>query len=666
MRTFIKNKQIHGLFLKKISPIFLYCSLIQPMSSLAATYVDVSDARVSQIATWLKATPAGYGPTCSDRISWSLPSVQNKLDSTAIIAQADQIRNTPFPAWDQALYDRYKQDGNREVGNDMMMSRFERLKPLVLAECLTWSGAYLPEIEKTLKELNTQVTWIHPAHTSSKVELLSSAIGANIAHTLHLLGAKLSLQTITDSKTQLNNRILKPTDEDLKSNGGDWWRTSKMNWNPVVHFNIAVASLSTDSNKTRRAAVIATSELQMSTAYPQSISSDGYCSEGSMYWRYGFLTHFIPARELIYTVTQKKIDLFNPVFSFNNDVKALNIYTNKMRASITYPLSISMGKKSVPSFGDSVAVIELNPYLFDYATQSLGVRTDIIPSGSSKKLSLVSTSIELFAIPTVTQPLVNQPVINITSSQPYTFFDNVGVMISRAGNTSIAIKGGGNTGADGSVGANFKHSHNDIGSYIMNIDDTNVLGDFGSPVYSSKTFNPATRYQIRSINSWGHPVPVIMGNLQLNADTLPYFPVYSTSIPYKDSFSIDLTKAYPTSNVVKVMRSLVHDSLTIKDSKPSIVSVRDDFEYKLEGSFETAMVTRGTATIIDNNTVQFYRSKKIILAKITASAPFNLIRDDITEEGITFTRFGIVLSTPAKRGWVEIKYEMLPETTIKR
>ena len=57
------------------------------------------------------------------------------------------------------------------------------------------------------------------------------------------------------------------------------------------------------------------------------------------------------------------------------------------------------------------------------------------------------------------------------------------------------------------------HNHNDVGSYTVVIGDQPVLADPGTEIYTKRTFTEH-RYDSPVLNSYGHPVPVIGGQLQ--------------------------------------------------------------------------------------------------------------------------------------------------------
>jgi hypothetical protein len=62
------------------------------------------------------------------------------------------------------------------------------------------------------------------------------------------------------------------------------------------------------------------------------------------------------------------------------------------------------------------------------------------------------------------------------------------------------------------------HSHDDIGSYAIRVNGMLLSGDVGGPRRYASTDFTSTRYTSPVYNSWGHPVPMVNGKLQMRAD----------------------------------------------------------------------------------------------------------------------------------------------------
>lgn len=123
-------------------------------------------------------------------------------------------------------------------------------------------------------------------------------------------------------------------------------------------------------------------------------------------------------------------------------------------------------------------------------------------------------------------------------SELRSYFAHAGVLVARpAGGSpsrlSVAIKAGGNG----------SHSHNDIGSIVVAVGPTVLAGDPGGPfAYDNQTFT-AQRFIRKLLNSFGHPVPVVAGQLQVDATKVHPRVLATQFAPDADEMQLDLTAA---------------------------------------------------------------------------------------------------------------------------
>ena len=75
----------------------------------------------------------------------------------------------------------------------------------------------------------------------------------------------------------------------------------------------------------------------------------------------------------------------------------------------------------------------------------------------------------------------------------------------KKGQMGIAFKGGNNNEA---------HNHNDVGSFLVDVNGEVFLADLGCGEYTKEYFLPETRYDILCNRSFGHNVPIINGREQ--------------------------------------------------------------------------------------------------------------------------------------------------------
>src|SRR5208283_2174915 len=116
-----------------------------------------------------------------------------------------------------------------------------------------------------------------------------------------------------------------------------------------------------------------------------------------------------------------------------------------------------------------------------------------------------------------------------------TWFPDGGVLICRPGTGTrvpfaVTIKGGNN---------GVSHGHNDVGSFSVVAGKTMVICDPGGEVYTARTFS-AHRYDSKVLNSFGHDVPVVAGQLQRTGSEARGVVVAKEFTQAADTLALDL------------------------------------------------------------------------------------------------------------------------------
>jgi hypothetical protein len=615
--------------------VSFFCTYLQ-----SANGNDLANIRAEHLATLLPDTPKGYGPTCADRAAWSAPVVKNRI--TSLINAADKLIDQDFPPWDRTAYLEYSQQGTRIKGEAMMNARKSWLFPLVIAECATWEGKYLPAIERTLHELNSQPVWNWPAHDGNlrnfiqkdyEVDLVAADLAHDIAQTLYMLGNKLNPQIQKSSLDVLENRIFRPVRNTINAGNRDnAWLTGMNNWNAVCLKGVVSAALAVLPSKHDRSFFIAVGEKYIAN-YVAGFTYDGYTTEGPTYWNYGF-SHFTELRETLYAATRGEIDLFT---------------SDKVHAMALYGYNFEMTPSNVAAFGDALLSNVMDDFTRAYSNETFGLnqpqklknlRVDALQTGNSAPIA--NTVIKLFAAPSMPAKKIPTPLrIGLHS-----YYDSVGVLVSRpdtAGSLAITIKSGGNS-------SNSRHSHNDIGSYSIALDDEKPTGDPGGMHYTKRTFSNE-RYSIREISSWGHPVPLVAGELQLDATKVSPKVIDVNLSSAEDYMLIDLRPAYQAQALIKLTRSMRHKRVGL-----ATIEIEDKFTFTTPQKFETAIIAIGKWRYLDKNKIELWQNKKHLMATIESSAPIKTSDEKVIGDGITFSRISIYFADEQQKGFIRVKF----------
>lgn len=606
------------------------CALAEGSSN---PYGELSTNRIAQIAGWLPEKPAGFGRPMDDRAYWADPAIVAR--SATNMRQAEKLLGQEFPAWDNEAYLDYSMTGSRARCLKMQGERESWLKPLVLAECLENKGRFLPLINRILESYASQPTWTWAFHDKKlrnfhgeeyDVDLNSATFGHELAETLYLLNDKIDPSVRKHLEETLRQRLFEPFRRALSSGHGCWWlgslnSTVQNNWNCVCLAGVVGAALAVIPDKTERALYVAAGEH-----YPQyylnSIPLDGYCGEGAGYWNYGF-GHLALLREEIVQGTGGRVDLFaNPRIADN----------------ALYGTRILIGPDAVPPFADCGFDAKPSLELLSYCNtvMNLGMETPAFngfPKGIGETLTTASPC--------------EKPAGKSKKEDPLRFyFDKAGVLSCRPTPGSLCALGIGIK-----AGGNGSHSHNDIGSYAIALANQKPTGDPGGPVYDSSTFSPQ-RYDHRIINSYGHPVPVIAGKLQvLAAKAKPS--VLSTSFtPERDEITMDITSAYDVATLQKLTRHMVYDR-----SGKGEIRITDEATFLEPTTFEDALIARGDWKQTDARTIQLSRGQATLSVMVDSSDPFHLQPEKIKDQGVEFTRIGLVFDKPVKTARVTMTFQ---------
>ena len=524
-----------------------------------------------------------------------------------------------------------------------MRERQDWLPKLVIAECLTNTGKYMPIIEYILHQLTHQRCWTLAAHDKNyqnfygkqyDVDLSASTLALTMSQTQYLLGEKLSKKTQNEIKDALKKRIFDPVIQTFKTKKGHWWLTATSNWNPVCISGVCGAALSTLTSKYDRA-VFAYIAERYGTNYLISFTNDGYCSEGLGYYNYGF-GRYLLLRECLLLSTNNKLDLFE---------------SNKMKNIALFPINLEIINNCYPTIADCRMGAKPDAGILWYCNHAfqLGLKK----YDSVARNNMADLGFDLIKLFNKSVSKVKDASLQ-SDNDKYnvrSYFENAGLLICRPDSNSIssaigvAIKGGNN---------NEIHNHNDVGSYTIVLGKEVFMGDPGGPnVYNSKTFSSARYTFFKTFASFGHPVPVVAGTQQQEGSIARARVINTNFSNEKDALVMDISSAYPVPSLLTLDRSFAYYR-----NKSGKLQVADTFSFSSPQLFETAIITRAKWKQINENQLELQGEKGTLLVTIKAPCSFKIVSEDINEDQPTFTRIGICLNEKLMSGSVCIEYKV--------
>jgi hypothetical protein len=487
----------------------------------------------------------------------------------------------------------------------------------------------------------SQPTWTLPAHdadlecfhgTLYTVDLGASTFAADLAEALYLLGDRVDLGLRQRIAAAIERRVLAPVRGSLVTGTGHWWLGSTAhplanNWNAVCLSGVVGAALTIVPDRGDRAVFAAAGE-HYPAYYMNSFHPSGYIDEGGGYWSYGFGRMAI-LRETLVQGTGGKIELFD---------------APRIHAAALFGARFQLTDHQVPTFADCRWGSRADASLIGYC--NLVLHLQLADAELHPKIDQGS----LYAALLKPTPRASSPTDSDESPAETigvrSYFDDAGVLVSRPSSSQshmgVAIKAGGNS----------SHSHNDVGSFVISLGNQMPVGDPGGPfAYDSKTFSDQ-RYTFKLLNSFGHPVPVVAGRLQLDATKVHPKVLHTQFTDEFDEISIDMAPAYDSPELMNLVRTLRYER-----GGTGMVTIQDEVRFSRPAAFEEALTTHGATAVVDANHLTFTSGKEHLAVTISAPEGLKLSTEQVTELGApTFTRIGLSLLKPVNEATVTMSF----------
>jgi len=525
-------------------------------------------ARVAEIIPWL--TPEAYSPTptIADRGFWALVSELPAYQS--VVADAGKIPETAFQPLPDDLYLEYSKNGNRSHYEQVYFEKLRAFRTLVVAECVENQGRFRQPIQQLIASYAADKTWVLPAHDWAldnfegrqiTIDLFASEVACELATADHTLGACLDPATRATVRDQVQRRILQPyTQMVTQGRPSRAWLTVTNNWNAVCLANVTGTALALLDQPAERAFYVAAAE-QYIAHFLRGFTADGYCSEGISYWNYGYGC-FVRLGHMLDGATGGQVDLFA-----QPRARSAGLFARRIEITPgVYPAFADCGVGAQPS-RDIMAYVSRRYQLQPTSWERGGL-------GSVRWLDEFGVFSFLIQKPDSTPQAAETPGIR-------DWFEDAGILICRGGQirgglpVGVALKGGQNEE---------HHNHNDLGSFVFCIGDSMTLVDPGAEVYTRRTFS-SERYVSNLLNSFGHPVPRVAGQLQKTGQNAVAKLVQLDLADDHDTVQFDLSSAYPVPSLKQLHRTFVFQ----RDSGSLLVT--DDVQFDTPETFGTAVIT---------------------------------------------------------------------------
>ena len=620
----------------------------RPPSAKPTSPERLDAARIRQLADMLPPSPRGVGPTIADRKSWDAAA---KLPAFAeVVKRAERLVREPIPPLTDELFLDFSRTGNRTRCQRVLSQRHGRLSQLVLAECLEDRGRFKSAIEEAIREVCSEKTWVMPAHDRGlnnfrgkvgEIDLGAAGLAWNLATADYWLGDRLSKKTRQLIRDELERRIFAPFSQMVTTGKPRmWWLTTTNNWNAVCLAGVTGSALAVIPSPERRALFVTAAEVHIQNLM-RGFGDDGYCSEGLGYWNYGF-GHYVLLAETLHQATGGQIDWLQ-------DAKV----------------------QRVARFGQGMEILPgVYPALADCRP---GTRPGVgLTAFLSRRYELGLTDIErhgLLLAPGPSSRLFELGLMGFANSAsrrksapstpppPRSWFAEAGVLICRPRGDArralgVALKGGHNAE---------HHNHNDVGSFVVALGNGTPLVDPGSEVYTARTFSPK-RYDSGVLNSHGHPVPRVAGQMQRSGRDAAAKIVKTQFSDSADTLVLDLRSAYAVKQLDLLQRTFIFSR-----QGNGRLTVADRVRFKTPESFGTALVTFSSWRRIGPTRLLVGQGTQAVRVDIDAGGRELRIHGEQIKEHLPGkrlpTRIGIDLVEPVREATITIT--IVPEMELK-
>ncbi|HWA85725.1 MAG TPA: hypothetical protein VG710_05855 [Opitutus sp.] len=596
-----------------------------------------SAERVAQIKSWLVAGPFGPGFPASDRARWT--NAAEKLPVPELLAAAAQAARAPVPDAPDNLYLEYSRDGNRTHYQSAIGRRRGRLALFAWAEAVEGQGRFLPALAREMSAILDEKTWVLPAHDghltnfegrTTEVDLGTAMTGWSLGIADYWHGSALPPALHARLEAELRRRVIDPYLALLHGaprTPGWWWVTGTNNWNAVCHAGVVGTTLALDGPNAERAEILAAAERNVRAYTEHGLSDDGYCDEGIGYWDYGF-GHLALLSEVMAGATRGNLRL---------------ISGRKLEAVARYPEHLEIIAGVYPSFSDGSAdetpsdfVRALAEHQFD---PTIGPPAAPVTVGMLRGGELYEAAYRALLPGSTPVP----PAATPTSARFW--FGDGQVLVSRANpDFGAAIKGANNGES---------HNHNDAGTFVVAHGHSAPIIDPGGEVYTARTFGPH-RYDSKVLNSYGHPVPLVAGQLQGTGAKFAARVLATDFTAARDRIVLDLTHAYAVPSLV----SLVREFSVVRTPAPAVV-IFDRVTFKTPETFGTALITFGPWQQVAADVLEIGAGADAVQVQVSSEGGPIAISPEVIEEDLPShkkpVRLGLNFAHPVKQASISIR-----------
>jgi hypothetical protein len=416
---------------------------------------------------------------------------------------------------------------------------------LTALQVLCGKDEYLNLLHDYLWSMCEETVWVLPQVEHWDIELRVAATVFDLAEIVVALEDRIEERVRDRIRAEIERRVFAPY---LDHPEEYWWYRGHNNWNGVCNGGIGAAFLLLEEDTTRLAQAMEVVLEGLDVFLATGFEADGTSTEGVGYWSYG-TSNLICFAEMLRLRTSGEIDI---------------LATDRVKTIATYPQNVMVSPGRYFSFSDCNEETAFGPGLVTRLAERTGV-SDLLgvltkPAGLAFGANRFHTLWRNLLWWDGTRPekaviddvyLASSGVTRLTATVPDTRETAV-VLAAKAGHNGVP------------------HNHNDVGTFVLNVDGETLLCDPERGLYDN--YKKYGHDQVIFSNSYGHSLPVINGQLQSRGTEFAGEVARFIAEGKKKRVEMELSGAYEVPGLERVQRSL-------RLSKKGTLTVEDTFAF---------------------------------------------------------------------------------------
>lgn len=543
-------------------------------------------------------------PAYTDREGWDSLFGENK---DKYIKRGEKALAHEWQRVKATDYLEFYRSGNRRIMEDPLNANNRAVADLLLAELAEGEGRFIDQLINGVYAGAEMTTWALSAHIKRRIpgsslqpydqpviDLVAGDMGNLYSWVYYFLNKEFDMVNPEISRRLRHELLTRLLDPYLEYDQW-WWDGSRNyngqmlnNWTPWVLSNVLLTAMLMEEDKDKYVEIVNNTILGVDK-FLNYIKGDGACEEGPSYWGHaaGKTLDYI---DLLSKATGGKVDM-----SDDKLIKDMGEYIARSYVGDGY----------VVNFADASARGDADPFIvYRYGK---AVDSDLLKNFAASMYNPQKYPDNGRDIYRTFAALEIIPELKTQGSDfkrpEYTWYPETEFCyISTPQNIFFAGKGGFNDES---------HNHNDIGTFSVWADNCPMIIDAGVGTYTRQTFSKKERYNIWTMQSGWHNLPVVNGIEQ------PYGKKYKAKDVKagKSSFEVNLAGAYPEeagvnrwirSYQVKGREVKVGDKFDLKEVKePNVLNFLSWGEIDASKPGVVTINVKGKKAILNYDSKQF-------------------------------------------------------------